>query len=297
MGIQSNERVVVFLAFVVLAVVVRATLAWQWTPEDEHPCNVPRLSVEEVYRRFPKGLPPLYQDPIVISSNTAERNAHLRSITSRDSILQQFTPGFNVTLSSSNALSERRRTVPLRTYLEEIASVPETTPLQLSNESWYLFGETYTEPWQHLLRWYELPPCQTCQRRLSAISFGIGNRGSGVQWHTHGPGFSEALHGRKHWIMYPQTHPPANLHKDKSSRQWMEFEYPKAVADDSDFYECTRELLLSLLLFFALSQSLVALGWRLSLKMVAACTYHFVVRSSFLFLFLSGGTKQWIREK
>jgi len=214
--------------------------AWCWVPEGEHPCNIRRLSLHELHHEFgSQGLPPLYGQPIIIRTNV-ERNAHLRSLTTRHAITQQFTPGFNVTLSSSNALSERRRTIPLQQYLDEMEANPEMTLQQLSNETWYLFGETYTEPWQNLLQSYELPPCQTCDRSLSALSFGIGNRGSGVQWHIHGPGFSEALHGRKHWILYPPNHRPANIHKDQSSRQWMEYEYPTARLDD-DFYECTRK--------------------------------------------------------
>ena len=214
-----------------------------WTPQDDHPCNVRRLTLEELLDEFgPGGLPPLYPHPIVIRTDL-QRNAALRSITSRETIVEQFAPDFNVTLSSSNALSERRRTVTLQTYLDELAAMPETSPRQWSNESWYLFGETYTAPWQHLLQAYQLPPCQTCRRDLSALSFGIGNRGSGVQWHTHGPGFSEALHGRKHWILYPPRHAPANHHKDASSLQWMQEEYPKVMAaKDADFFECTRKL-------------------------------------------------------
>ena len=223
-----------------LLLVLGISQSWQWLPEEEHPCNIRRLSIQGVYREFgSKGLPPLYKQPIIIHANP-ERNAHLRSITTRDVITQQFDSDFNVTLSSSNALSERRRTIPLQQYLDEMEATPETSPRQLSNESWYLFGETYTDEWQNLLQSYELPPCQTCERSLSALSFGIGNRGSGVQWHTHGPGFSEALHGRKHWIMYPPQHKPANIHKDQSSRQWMEYEYPKALKDHN-FYECTRK--------------------------------------------------------
>lgn len=38
---------------------------------------------------------------------------------------------------------------------------------------------------------YPLPPCESCTEDLVSLSFGIGNKGSGVQWHIHGPGFSE----------------------------------------------------------------------------------------------------------
>jgi hypothetical protein len=113
----------------------------------------------------------------------------------------------------------------------------ETTPDQLSNETWYLFGETYTKDWKKLLENYTLPPCQTCVKELVALSFGIGNRGSGVQWHSHGPGFSEALHGRKHWVMYPDK--PV-YDANQTSRYWMEHSYT-SLAPEKHPYECTLE--------------------------------------------------------
>ena len=59
---------------------------------------------------------------------------------------------------------------------------------------------------------------------MVALSFGIGNIGSGVQWHLHGPGFSETIHGRKHWVLYPpENRPSYNL--DYASRHWMEYTY------------------------------------------------------------------------
>ena len=92
--------------------------------------------------------------------------------------------------------------------------------------------------WKRLLDNYELPPCVVCSKDMVALSFGIGNRGSGVQWHIHGPGFSEAVHGRKHWLLYDRHHPP-EFHKDESSRQWMEYKYPTARPRP---YECTCKL-------------------------------------------------------
>jgi hypothetical protein len=91
--------------------------------------------------------------------------------------------------------------------------------------------------WKQLLQHYELPPCHTCTPDLVALSFGIGNRGSGVSWHVHGPGFSQAIHGRKHWILYERASPPPNYHKDQSSRHWMEYNYPTAMPKPM---ECTR---------------------------------------------------------
>ena len=97
-----------------------------------------------------------------------------------------------------------------------------------SNETWYLFGETYSSEWKSLLRHYQLPPCQACNdpndESLVALSFGIGNSGSGVQWHVHGPGFSEAIHGRKHWVLYPFQDRP-DFHPDQTSLNWMYYNY------------------------------------------------------------------------
>ena len=201
--------------------------SWKWRPEDEHPCTVKRITMEEVYKVFgPQGVPVLYPDPLVIVAPPASHNFYLRQLTREDRMVHNFPPNFEVTLSSSNSFSQHRRTVPLKTYLEEIKINNSTTsPHQLSNESWYLFGETFTDPWKEVLKDYQLPPCQTCREEYSALSFGIGNRGSGVQWHIHGPGFSEALHGRKHWVLYPPHYDPPSFHHDQSTWNWMENVY------------------------------------------------------------------------
>jgi ribosomal protein L16 Arg81 hydroxylase len=111
----------------------------------------------------------------------------------------------------------------------------DTLPAQRANETWYLFGETYSEDWKRLLEHYELPSCHACDRDLVALSFGIGNRGSGVQWHVHGPGFSEAIHGRKHWVL---SEDKPDFHPDQTSRNWMEYNYT-TIAPGSHPYECT----------------------------------------------------------
>jgi hypothetical protein len=200
---------------------------YRWLPEADHPCTVQRKTWDELYETFgPEGIPALYETPLVVLSPRETRNGKLLQLTHRDSLLANFPPAFNVTLSSSNSFSEHRRTIPLQMYLAEMSTNGGvTSPQQLSNESWYLFGETYTEEWKQVTQHYELPPCQTCSHEFVALSFGIGNRGSGVQWHIHGPGFSEALHGRKHWILYPPEYNPPHFHHDQSTRHWMETVY------------------------------------------------------------------------
>lgn len=198
---------------------------YQWIPQAKHPCNIPKLSVEQLKSQFgPSGLPSLYHSPIIIQRGTTGKNEKFFNMTSQNGILSSLKPRVEVTLSSSNSFSAHRRTIPLSQYLEEILETGETPPDQLSNETWYLFGETYSEEWKHLLSHYELPPCETCVDRLVALSFGIGNRGSGVQWHVHGPGFAEALWGKKHWVLYPADEKP-DFHPDQTSRNWMEYAY------------------------------------------------------------------------
>ena len=116
-----------------------------------------------------------------------------------------------------------------------------TTPDQLSNETWYLFGETYSKEWKELLQHYELPPCLACQQEhrdkdLIALSFGIGNSGSGVSWHVHGPGFSEALHGRKHWIIQQQK---PHFSPNQTSYNWMYYNYAQMTNETERPLECT----------------------------------------------------------
>ena len=68
----------------------------------------------------------------------------------------------------------------------------------------------------------------------SALSFGIGGKGSGVQWHVHGPGFSsESIYGSKHdWVLYPPDQKPTYDEPDYTSRHWMEEVYTSLHKSD-----------------------------------------------------------------
>ncbi|KAL3922211.1 MAG: hypothetical protein SGILL_002327 [Bacillariaceae sp.] len=200
------------------------------------------MTLEELETKFglDGGLPPLFFKPLVIaSSQNPYRNQRVRDLTRSDNILANFHTDFNVTLSSSNSFSEHRRTVPFQQYLEEVATL-STTPDERSNETWYLFGDTYSKEWKNILQHYTLPPCQACRRddkddSLIALSFGIGNAGSGVSWHVHGPGFSEALHGRKHWILQKEK---PDFHPDQTSYNWMYYNYSQMASEERPL-ECT----------------------------------------------------------
>ena len=219
--------------------VVDAKHQWNWDPySNHHQCNIQRITQTELKRRFGAlGVPNLYPYPLVIvpdggSNNKQARNEHFANLTMKEHLPLNFPPAFNVTLTGSDSLSSHRRTIPLKQYLYEITNNNggETYPDQLGNQTWYLFGETHSGEWANFLQQYNLPPCHSCtqmhyHQSLIALSFGIGNVGSGVQWHTHGPGFSETIHGRKHWVLYPPGNRPSyNL--NYASRHWMEYTYP-----------------------------------------------------------------------
>jgi len=219
---------------------------FKWNLDSEHNCNVKRMSLDELLDMFKGGLPPLYHEPLLIYNKNADYSIPspltgcihdaFTNKSSQSSITKILPDEFNVTLSSSNSFSAHRLTIPLTQYLDETIST-ETFPHQLSNETWYLFGETYSEEWKTFLHDFCLPPCQTCNQDLSALAFGIGGRGSGVQWHTHGPGFSQSIHGRKHWVLYPPKQKPV-YDPDYTSRYWMEETYMKMEEKDRP-YECT----------------------------------------------------------
>lgn len=56
------------------------------------------------------------------------------------------------------------------------------------------------------------------------------------------PGFSEAIHGRKHWVLYNEK---PEFHKDQTSRNWMEYNYMSMInsnsGNDERPLECTLD--------------------------------------------------------
>lgn len=116
----------------------------QWDPTSDHPCTIEQFSAEQLVERFgSRGVPPLYPEPLVL--RLKDRNNAFRELVAEGSIRNNFPDDFVVTLSSSNSLSEHRRKASLSDYINETVSLRETYPDQLSNESWYLFGETYSD--------------------------------------------------------------------------------------------------------------------------------------------------------
>ncbi len=144
---------------------------YKWNIDEKHRCNIKKYSYDDLHKKFKYGLPPLYHEPIIIyRSMNSEENEKcdafiFTNMMSYENITNTFGEEFSVTLSSSNSFSAHRRTTSLSKYLEESSS-EEILPSNLSNMTWYLFGETYSNEWKDALRHYCLPPCQTCTSDL-----------------------------------------------------------------------------------------------------------------------------------
>lgn len=103
-------------------------------------------------------------------------------------------------------------------------------------ETFYFFGDNDVAEWADLLDEYRQPPLRL-PGHMAALSFGAAGAGTGVPFHFHGPGFAEAVYGRKRWFL---THPDAKpeFHPNKTTLQWFVEDYP-LVREEVDILECT----------------------------------------------------------
>jgi hypothetical protein len=129
-----------------------------------------------------------------------------------------------VTLGTANTYTGRS-TVQKR--LEEYLSYIDNDQPggRRGDESWYLFGDNSEAFWADVLEPYVPPrfsdpsipsPPRPDALAMRTLAFGIGGRGSGVPFHTHGPGWSEVLHGAKQWFLVP---PPGSTTTDEGGEQ------------------------------------------------------------------------------
>ena len=150
----------------------------KWNIDAKHRCNIKKVSYRDLLKKFKYGLPPLHHEPIILhrtrddyKENVFNRECDatiFSNMMSFENITKTFDEDFIVTLSSSNSFSAHRRTISLSNYLEECTK-EEILPSDLSNMTWYLFGETYSNEWKEVLANYCLPPCQTCTSELRYV--------------------------------------------------------------------------------------------------------------------------------
>lgn len=201
-----------------------------WSLNDEHPCNIPILTPNDILDKFgPDGVPIFHDHPLIVRNPLA--NPLYRKMTARQNVTALV--GESVTLP--NADLHTFALTPQEVLLEDFLNSPETLPTDIAKNKPYFFQDVGAS----LRDGYDTPktPATSSDRRL-----GLGTLGSGVQWHAHGPGFCEILHGRKLWLLYgTQTRPNADW--KYVSRHWMENYYSDADfrSKDNKIWQCVAQ--------------------------------------------------------
>lgn len=195
---------------------VGAELAHGWARGDDAlagACTLPRRHADTLLQaEFDE----LYRDtqPVVLTLSYA--NDALRAACSREALLTQYGD-MEVVLSTANTYSYDKRRLPLRRYVEE--HVVRQQDERSGRETLYWFGDHNYSALAPLLELYQQPHLLPTSASV-ALSFGVAGTGSGVPFHVHGPGWSEALVGRKRWLLYPPARKPP-FDPDESSLAWV----------------------------------------------------------------------------
>jgi hypothetical protein len=197
-----------------------------WNIYDNHPCNIEILTPDEWSINFPKGFPVFYEKPIILRD--PERNRVFQNHTLPENVPYLFGPNRTVTLPKANLFSFPDTEISI----EEFIRSPEAKSSDDVESILYML--TNIEDFSD----YIPPPSLAT---AADTRLGIGSLGSGAQWHSHGPGFCEILHGRKHWwLVDSKWHPPYD--HTRPSRHWVEYKYSKYLKEDNDknpLWECT----------------------------------------------------------
>lgn len=196
-----------------------------WHMDDPHPCNIDIISQEEFDRQFPQGFPTIYHKPVIL--RLPENNRKMRDESTRDKAPSLF-PSDRIMLPGANLYSFATNNVSV----QEFMNLPETTAWEEAGKKLYMLTSDVKD-----FNSYNLPRVDTFTKSYEGgTRLGIGSLGSGAQWHNHGPGFCEALHGRKHWLLVEKDR-PTGYDKDRTARHWFEYEYTKY--SEEHLWECT----------------------------------------------------------
>ena len=229
------------------------------------PIESPQLPLEVFEREYRAA-----GKPVVIRNATAHAIASeaFRAMTTIPALMESFADA-NVTLSSANAFSYGRRRLTVAQHLSE-ALAPSAEEAWATDDDddaasqYYWFGEhgpelealtsryplpqyaarSATSRTAYALdsnavaspsaRWrpsHPPPPSPPLHdARVPALSFGVGPEGSGVPFHFHADGFSEVLHGAKHWLLYRNK--PPRFRENATSATWLRRDYPVLRPDE-----------------------------------------------------------------
>jgi len=206
---------------------------WETFPSDVSvrpgPCNIAirdnRLTQKEFLEKY------AYTEPVIVRDTT--NNDLFRALTGRHELMSSYGE-YHVRLSSANSYSYEKRDISFNEYCNKHLSPQNRNTL--GNETFYMFGDNDYEEWKDLLDEYMQPP-YTLPRHKPALSFGVAGPGSGVPFHFHGPGFAEAVHGRKRWFLTRPDEQP-EFHPNKTTLQWFLEDYSR-VSKEVELFECT----------------------------------------------------------
>jgi len=213
-------HLVMLLAAVVLTLLAGAELAslpaHGWARGDDAlagACTLPRRHAASLLQA---DFDELYRDTEPVVLTLSHDNDALRAACARGSLLDKYGD-LEVVLSSANTYSYVKQRLALRSYIEQHMAPPHAT--RSGRDTLYWFGDHNYSALAPLLELYQQPPLVPTSASV-ALSFGVAGTGSGVPFHVHGPGWSEALVGRKRWLLYPPNRKPP-FDPDETSLLWM----------------------------------------------------------------------------
>jgi protein-tyrosine phosphatase len=304
----GGRRGISSLFFLLALLIVLYTTSAAAAAADNNKCNIEvRPVARGAVLEFPRDRPIVYK-VLNSDGGTTTRHDELLRVGSESNLREEWGDSV-VKLSSSNAYSHYLREVSLSGYLDYMSSVmvvgdddqecssstseseednagtPPASSGRAANETWYLFGNNESRsPFKDLSQLYHAdmpavtyspedggddtaPAAPALQEPTVVI--GLGTVGSGLSFHFHGPGLSEALQGRKRWFLYhPSKQPRGGFERlaNTTLAEWVgstdfgsctDFSSPSSLSSTTDeganmdndvvageggincFYECT----------------------------------------------------------
>eukprot|EP00939_MAST-03C_sp_MAST-3C-sp1_P005383 g5383.t1 len=153
-----------------------------------------------------------------------------------------------ISLGTANSYTGRvSKNSRLDEYVNNYMGLKERETATWGNESWYLFGDNPEPFWNDLLEDYVLPSVLEAYTivvdpliDLTPV-VGLGGVHSGVPFHTHGDGWSEVIHGRKRWFLFPEGIVP-EFDTQHTQYKWTRDVYASMNATLRDsLFECVLE--------------------------------------------------------
>lgn len=175
------------------------------------PCNIPRIPANEMsWERFAEEF---WNKKTFILVQGLWYNSRHRGTTERANMLRRWGTEM-ISLGTANTYTGKSVVKrKLASYLDYMAT--EQPGERSGVDSWYLFGDNEENFWGDVLADYQAPifsdpahpsPPRPESLHARTLAFGMGGRNSGVPFHTHGPGWSEVVHGAKQWFLVPQEY-------------------------------------------------------------------------------------------